>query len=323
MPSPFFEMHPSGTRTNKRKWEPARPRMGHISPAGPRSLAQRPASPAPQDYQGLLSSLPPTSWLYWNREDHFPTMSGTNEEMESPMLTAVPVLPKLRTIRFDSNIFTAPPDDRYLSSEEDLSSTGSDAGSSLDRWDPMKPDNDFDDDDDDESQFVLTAASGIDQQVARTIAFIAPGKPRLIDVYAFAPIQSRRARSHDLAIARLPEPPVRRRICEHRELDRILKSRSWISKAFNQEDPYRPRRLTAAPLDGDRVGSSTEVRAKLRRANSSRTDGSRTVTVSPAGSSVLASCDPSRPNTAQSKLRGVAQSLASAKRKARLAEAVC
>lgn len=247
--------------------------------------------------------------------------------MDSPMLTTVPVPPKLRTIRFDPIVSTASPDERYLSSEEEASSSGDDSAPGSNEWDPPQSDigdgvideESVDDDGEDgESQFIMMSASDIDEHVARTITFIAPGKPRLIDVNTFAPVQALYARARGDSIVRRPEPPVRRRIRENRELDRILKSRSWISKAPSQDDLYRPRRLTVAPLQSTSGKSSQDPRPKLRRGNSVRTLG-----VSAAESSVPAGCDPMRLKTKPSMIRGVARSLVSTKRRPRLAEALC
>ena len=322
---------------------------GRISAsASPRRSTSQTPSPG-HDYKDLLSSLPPTSWLYSNQDDHFPaTINQDDDDMESPMLTTVPVLPKLRTIRFDPVVSIASPDERYLSSEEEASSSGDESAPGSDRWDPPRSDvsdgmineegidNDVDDDGEDDgnvedgqSQFIIMSALDVDEQVARTITFIAPGKPRLIDVNTFAPVHALYARAQGDGIGRRPEPPVRRRIRENRELDRILKSRSWISKAaLSQDDLYRPRRLTAAPLQSTSGNSSQQhdPRPKLRgRGNKSvRALGISAAAAAAAESSVLAGCDPMRLKTKPSKLRGVARSLVATKRHApRLAEALC
>ncbi len=345
---PLSAMHLSGTRQNKRKskLDPL-PSIKIDGPTPPASIAEQaapaPAStsaPRPPSSSTLASSQvepgialsssspskpdrPPlprslTSWLIADidLDDLYsfpaivdPYSNSTIVDMESPMMTTVPVLPKLRTIRFNPVIFKSGEDDRYLSEEEDVSSSGDETLPSPDEWDPLSLATD-------EDLFIATAASDIDEHVARVITFIAPGKPRLIDVNTFSPVQRRRLSPLLHSTGKLPEPAVRRRIREGRELDRLLKSRTWLAKALGHEDPYGPRRLTVTPLEGLGGRPFHDASISPRRAHS-------------AGypldveSSLLASCDPLRMTAAQSKLRGVAQSLMTAKRRTRFPDTLC
>ncbi|KAI9886983.1 MAG: hypothetical protein M1823_001199, partial [Watsoniomyces obsoletus] len=259
-------------------------------------------------------SLPPslTSWLIADvdLDDLYHYSTTTTVDMDSPMMTTVPVLPKLRTIRFNPVVFKSSGEDRYWSEEEDASSSGDETIPSPDAWDPLSLATD-------DQLFIATAASDIDEHVARIITFIAPGKPRLIDVNTFSPVQRRRRSPVHHPIGKLPEPAVRRRIREARELDRILKSRTWLAKAMGQEDPYGPRRLTVAPLESSEGRALDDSSFSPRRAHSA----GHPLDVE---SSFLAGCDPSRITAAQSKLRGVvAHSIMTAKRRTRFPDSFC
>ena len=164
--------------------------------------------------------------------------------MDSPITTGVPVLPKLRTLRFGPVIFEAEPAERNCSSEEDISSDDESESSSFSWREEEKEGEEEEDVDGDDDRYVATSDSDVDEHVARILSYIAPGKPRMIDVDTFSPVQWRRRRSPpDLdAMNNPPEPALRRRIRERRELDRILKGRTWLAKAFGPDDLYAPRR---------------------------------------------------------------------------------
>ena len=273
------------------------------------------------------------SWLFSDPDDlrsrsgHYQTPSV---EMDSPVMTSVPVLPKLRTLRFSPVIFEADPVERYHSSEEDVSTDdGSDSSSFSSREEEKEEEEEEeegggggeDDVDGDYDRYVTTSASDVDEHVARILSYIAPGKPRMIDVDTFSPVQRRRRPLPDLHVNNKPsEPAVRRRIRERRELDRILQGRTWLAKAFGSEDLYPPRRLPVAVPDDIAREPSSNIRPILQRAQSSL----RTLVAPPTPDpSPSAGCDPLGVAVASSKLKGVVQSLMSTTRRAKTLDVLC
>ncbi|KAI9788465.1 MAG: hypothetical protein M1816_006901 [Peltula sp. TS41687] len=255
------------------------------------------------DHRPLHSSWSPsTSWLLFDGEDNI--LLPNPSKMKSNFTADIAMLAEKRTLRFAAASTTLKPalDDQYQSLEEDWSS-GEDGSSemSVDAFDFDFIDFPHDD--------PFGPSKAIDAHVARIITFIAPGKPRLIDINTFSPVMEPRVPVRQ-PISKPPEARMKRRIRESREMDRILKSRSWISKAFGHDDPYVTRRSIIPPLDD--IGSP-------RSLQESSSAGGRD-TFDPLH---LPRYSPTKFAGAHLKLRGVARSLIAAKRKSSLPEGLC
>lgn len=288
-------MHQSGTHQKKRKVQ-----------FDMRLLVKMPSSCLFDHRPPLRSWSSSTSWLLFDGEDVLLLQNTT--EMKPKMTTDIAMLAEKRILRFakSSTLLKLSMDDRYQSSEEDLSSGGEEGSEmSIDTYD-----DDFiafpDDEDEDEEAYDSFAPScEIDAHVARIITFIAPGKPRLIDINSFSPVMELRTPVRQSFI-KPPEPRIKRRIRESREMDRILKSRSWISNAFGHDEPYVARRSFIPPLDD--FGARSLYDGSIPR-DVVDTDPFQTPRYSPT-----------KFGGAHLKLRGVARSIITAKRKSSLPE---
>lgn len=261
-----------------------------------RVLVKIPSASSLSDHRSLHSPSS-TSWLFFDGED---VLLQNPSQMKSNMTADIAMLAGKRTLRFASTVLKASMDDRYQSSEEDLSSGEEASEMSIDAFDVV----DFLDEEGDDP----FGPSEIDEHVARIITFIAPGKPRLIDINSFAPVME--LRSPVLRpLVRPPEPRMKRRIRESREMDRIIKSRSWISRAFGSDDPYMARRSIIPPLDD--FGSRSLY------------DGNTSRHAQDADPIHLGRYSPTKLGGAHLKLRGVARSIIAAKRKTSLPEGLC
>lgn len=331
-------MTPSaGTHQNGRK-DPTDGRTGKpLKIRPPSNLPVIAGAPSPSPYllkytnpsQSSLQSGDRTSWLVEDVDDlqsNLPQDQLLPVDMkEAQTANETPINPKTRKIRFAPVMYEVEPDERYYSSEEELSSVENDSVCQSEDFDDDDARDEEDDDDDEEDYvhkesgyedhiYVMTSASDVDEHVARIITFIAPGKPRIIDVNTFSPVQRLRPTRVDAnPIRNSSEPAGRRRICETRELDRVTRGRTWMAKAFDLDDPYAPRRLTIAPMNGlsDSEGGSSSSSSGLLDSSHHQI------------SAMLPSCHPSASGTTHSKLRGVAHSIVSAKRKVLRPDALC
>ncbi|KAI9828854.1 MAG: hypothetical protein M1826_005958 [Phylliscum demangeonii] len=112
-----------------------------------------------------------------------------------------------------------------------------------------------------------------DAHVARAVTFIAPGKPRIIHVHAFAPVPDflttvttaatgmtatapphhPASRKKPLALSRTRTRP-RRRARDSRDVDRLFRGRSWIARALR----------AAEDSDDDDASASAAAAAAVR-----------------------------------------------------------
>lgn len=231
--------------------------------------------------------------------------------MASELPYTVQILPGKRTVKFDTPAAQPILQDHYLSSEEDLSSSEQDSVASMPTEAPASRSHSQ------RSAGSLSAAE-IDEQVARTITFIAPGKARLIDVNAPDPIYEAHPAVRTTEPTRSIEPYMRLRIREGRELDRMARGRNWAARAFSKEDPYCARKPLLSPLNTFGSRPAAEGGDATRRKQAPIP-----LLCHHSDSTALAGCGPSKLAIAHSTLRGVANTLISARRKTGFSEPSC
>lgn len=253
-------------------------------------------------------TFPSTSWLASQSGAIYRSAAAMASELPS----TIHFSPEKRTVKFDTTVAQPILHDHYLSSEEDLSSSEQESVSSRPTEGQLSRSGSGN-----SQRRAPSPATEIDEHVARTITFIAPGKPRLIDVNTFGPIYEARPARRIADPSRSVEPYMRLRIREGRELERIARSRSMTTRPFAKDDPYSARKPLLAPLNS--FGSrSTELNGPARQKQTPLR-----LLCQDSDSTVLSTCAPSKLAVAHSALRGVANTLISAKRRTGHAETSC